>query len=156
MKFLPHGRIYNLLECIADWTEWSGAQIYNKLIERPARMLGIRDIDRYENLIWNIGFSFAILGQIFSYLLIIGIIWMNSFTTIWINSYTICLLYVITSLGTILQSKYNSFAMAELTRIYNRRLFMWWIVNLCMYFMLQKLKLLISLEILPIPIIWIY
>lgn len=124
MEFLPHGRIYNLLECIADWTEWSGAQIYNKLIERPARMLGIRDIDRYENLIWNIGFSLTVLVLILSLLMLNGIIWMNSFTTIWINSYTICLLYVITSLGTILQSKYNSFAMAELTRIFNRWLFM--------------------------------
>ena len=123
MKFLPHGRIYNLLECIADWTEWSGAQIYNKLIERPARMLGIRDIDRYENLVWKIGKSFSILGTILSLLMLIAI-WMNSFTTIWNNSFTICLLYVITSFGTILQSKLKSFAMAELTRIFNRWLFM--------------------------------
>ena len=152
MQFLPHGRIYNLLECIADWTEWSGAQIYNKLIERPARMLGIRDIDRYENLIWKIGCSFAILSPILSLLILIEIIWMNSFTQcLWLPN-------VFTSLSIILQSKLNSFAMAELIRIFNRWLFMWWIVNLCMYFMVQKLKLLISetLEILPIPIIWIY
>ena len=158
MEFLPHGRIYNLLECIADWTEWSGAQIYNKLIERPARMLGIRDIDRYENLVWKIGFSLQVFASILSLLMIIATIWMNSFTTIWINSYTIWLPTVFTSLWIILQSKFISFAMAELTRIFNRWLFMWWIVNLCMYFMLQKLKLLIfeTLEILPIPIIWIY
>ena len=118
MQFLPHGRIYNLLECIADWTEWSGAQIYNKLIERPARMLGIRDIDRYENLIWKIGLLFAILSPILSLLILIEIIWMNSYTiSLWLPN-------VFTSLGMILQSKLNAFNFAQLIRIFNRWLFM--------------------------------
>ena len=124
MQFLSHGRIYNLLECIADWTEWSGTQIHNKLIEHTARMLVIRDIDRYENLVWKIGFSFAILGLILSLLMIIGIIWMNSIATSWITSFALWLAYVFASLSIILQSKFNSFAMAELTRIFNRWLFM--------------------------------
>ena len=118
MQFLPHGRIYNLLECIADWTEWTGAQMHNKLIEHPARMLGIRNIDRYENFVWKIGSSFGFLASILSLLILIEIIWMNSYTiSLWLP-------YFFTSLNIILQSKLNVFAMARLIRIFNRWLFM--------------------------------
>ena len=44
---MPHGRIYNAIECIANWTERAGEQIYNQLLERPAQMFGIMDIGHY-------------------------------------------------------------------------------------------------------------
>ena len=90
----------------------------HRTISMAARMLGIRNIDRYENLIWKIGLLFAILSPILSLLILIEIIWMNSYTiSLWIPN-------VFTSLGMILQSKLNAFNFAQLTRILNRWLFM--------------------------------
>ena len=58
---MPHGRIYNALECIADWTEWTGAQLHKKLIERPAQLLKIRDINHFVRIICILGLMLLLI-----------------------------------------------------------------------------------------------
>lgn len=111
----PPGRIYNALECIANWTEWTGAQIYNRLIEWPAQMLGIRNINiseilRYTQIVLNSLMPIRILAS-------------SSEVSQEINYGTFRLAIVIFVFDSVLLSKFFSFLMARFIRYVNDRFF---------------------------------
>lgn len=43
---IPPGRVYNTLHSLATWIEWTGEKVYNRLLERPAQMLGCKFFNR--------------------------------------------------------------------------------------------------------------
>ena len=46
------GRIYYTLYCIANWVEWTGARIFNVLVNSSAQRLGIGDLN--DEVIFNL------------------------------------------------------------------------------------------------------
>ena len=43
---IPPGRVYNTLHSLATWIERTGEKVYNRLLERPAQMLGCKFFNR--------------------------------------------------------------------------------------------------------------
>ena len=122
----PPGRIFNALECIANWTEWTGAQIYNRLIEWPAQMLGIRNINISEIL----RYTQLVLNSLLPIRMFASSSKVSQETLDWINYGTFRLAIVIFVFDSVLLSKFFSFLMARFIRYVNDRFFRWiWLLN---------------------------
>lgn len=115
----PPGRIFNALECIANWTEWTGAQIYNRLIEWPAQMLGIRNINISEIL----RYTQLVLNSLLPIRMFASSSKVSQETLDWINYGTFRLAIVIFVFDSVLLSKFFSFLMARFIRYVNDRFF---------------------------------